>query len=676
MPRRTVHDTIIVLLSAIILLWLAVTSVQSLYASSLDHNVKERFSPSGQLEDGTIDPLHSTSKFGDTYDHANGTELLARGEESGEEWGDEGEVLLLQGLSQVLRERSPDDPPEDLTYDKAKAKGEDLLCLLQASADTVAQSKWTNAQQLDWYGWTTKPPKPLNPFHASRLISADVFEGLGPATDDADNLRVENNHDTNVRVDKRNWRKTDAIYENYFSTGGQNTAIFASQNWSPDFWGSLNDPPVTGDNVIPLKRWSDVIFLNYQSLMVGRGKDAMHRLKYIFRMRVNNKKSVKIMEGILGGGSLRESIKAWPGVYYGMETDDGRALLGTPNGLGVAWLLIQHKKQLGRKTVAGVRLYRNKDDNLASLCFYLKDVPLHPPELPPEEPKDSEEYQPDERGLVPGAAVGPRAPLTFDDAVTQGEWYLCLLYAPLNTVFQSTHTDWDDLEANGWTLIGNYAYTPYAPINAMVNIFKALDLPTAQSSYRRMSIYQDEEVEIHKRVYQPTDSHYQNYFNVGPKEAAIVASENYSPAYCGAKRNPSITGKDLVPLKQWSDVVFLKYQHLMEEYAEEGAMKRLKYVFRIHITHDTTRAVIDKVLGGDQLAVWPGKYFDMSTREGKALLGTPHGFGPSWLLVQHKEQLGRKVVVGVTVFTDKPGPQPIQCLCFHFADWEEGMKAP
>jgi hypothetical protein len=43
----------------------------------------------------------------------------------------------------------------------------------------------------------------------------------------------------------------------------------------------------------------------------------------------------------------------WPSISYYINTDEAQALLGTPNGCDIAWLLIQHKlkHQLGHKVV-------------------------------------------------------------------------------------------------------------------------------------------------------------------------------------------------------------------------------------------------------------------------------------------------------------------------------------
>jgi hypothetical protein len=66
-----------------------------------------------------------------------------------------------------------------------------------------------------------------------------------------------------------------------------------------------------------------------------------------------------------------------------MDSEDGKALLGTPNGSSVAWLLIQHKamSQLWHKTVKKVTILSSEftDDDpghevSSSLLFWIEYV--------------------------------------------------------------------------------------------------------------------------------------------------------------------------------------------------------------------------------------------------------------------------------------------------------------
>jgi len=61
-----------------------------------------------------------------------------------------------------------------------------------------------------------------------------------------------------------------------------------------------------------------------------------------------------------------------------MNSDHAIALLGTAHGAGVAWLLAQHRDQLGHKVIAGIRIFysdESPDRNGApNLLFCLRDA--------------------------------------------------------------------------------------------------------------------------------------------------------------------------------------------------------------------------------------------------------------------------------------------------------------
>lgn len=67
----------------------------------------------------------------------------------------------------------------------------------------------------------------------------------------------------------------------------------------------------------------------------------------------------------------------WPGLRFGMGCEEGKLLLGSPSGVGVAHLLFEHKKAFGRKWVDQVTIFSGTDDKLYVL-FRVVDVSLEP----------------------------------------------------------------------------------------------------------------------------------------------------------------------------------------------------------------------------------------------------------------------------------------------------------
>jgi hypothetical protein len=52
-----------------------------------------------------------------------------------------------------------------------------------------------------------------------------------------------------------------------------------------------------------------------------------------------------------------DETASWPGREYHADSEEGRALLGTPNASSDAYMLIQHKKHLGHKTVNKITVF-------------------------------------------------------------------------------------------------------------------------------------------------------------------------------------------------------------------------------------------------------------------------------------------------------------------------------
>lgn len=73
-------------------------------------------------------------------------------------------------------------------------------------------------------------------------------------------------------------------------------------------------------------------------------------------------------------------LPAWLGVNVGMWEQEGEMLLGSPIGATIAFLLLQHKKELGVKQITNITVFRNGDwdDNdsiRVNMAFTIKTVP-------------------------------------------------------------------------------------------------------------------------------------------------------------------------------------------------------------------------------------------------------------------------------------------------------------
>lgn len=137
---------------------------------------------------------------------------------------------------------------------------------------------------------------------------------------------------------------TNGFYNSKYIVGTKNKgAIVAEANFSPTFQrqraGSKAEIPA-------LNRWSDVVWF----LWSKEAGDQAGNLRYIFRDNARNEVTRAIIEKIHGLEDHPDTLDLpWPGRTYDMRTEDGKALLATPQGIGVAYLIKDHSDVLGRK---------------------------------------------------------------------------------------------------------------------------------------------------------------------------------------------------------------------------------------------------------------------------------------------------------------------------------------
>lgn len=107
-----------------------------------------------------------------------------------------------------------------------------------------------------------------------------------------------------------------------------------------------------------------------------------------------------------------------------------------------------------------------------------------------------------------------------------------------------------------------------------------------------------------------------------------------------------------VPLQQWSDVIFLQWQHIAGENVET-----LRYIFQPVISNAITQNIVMQALGqlGKTLNSWKDKVtIPMNTKQGQAIFGSPNGNGAGWLLINHKDAslLDIKTIESVTIWSE------------------------
>lgn len=169
----------------------------------------------------------------------------------------------------------------------------------------------------------------------------------------------------------------------YQMVNRQDGLLIAFNNLSPTAaYDGFGNP----ENAIPaLQRWSDVAYLQWSMCT-----EASDPLKFVLQYHVKNPAAEAVVQLI---NSVNDTeVMPWPGTTYETATEEGLALLGTPNGIGVAYLLIQHKANLGHKTIDKITVFRYQ--HRLMLLFHITQVQGEEVDEQLTDESDDEDYEP------------------------------------------------------------------------------------------------------------------------------------------------------------------------------------------------------------------------------------------------------------------------------------------
>ncbi|KAF2447265.1 hypothetical protein P171DRAFT_430173 [Karstenula rhodostoma CBS 690.94] len=127
----------------------------------------------------------------------------------------------------------------------------------------------------------------------------------------------------------------------------------------------------TSEELPKLQRLSD-LFWGYWV----RDNPNIANIRYFWMVDIANEDTEEILARALS--EANKKIGKWPGVTFDMDSDAGKAILGSANGAVFAWFLIQHKKQLGDKWIPRVTVFLNdigRSFSGAHILFYVEDAP-------------------------------------------------------------------------------------------------------------------------------------------------------------------------------------------------------------------------------------------------------------------------------------------------------------
>lgn len=180
---------------------------------------------------------------------------------------------------------------------------------------------------------------------------------------------------------------TGAVFREIYNV--QSRTIIGDYNYGPLF--RLNEKPRAdkdkaeglgpAENRLPdIQRWSDITWAVWAEL--ARQLRAHNDLKYIFKHDIRTTSTKGIMElaglpdddddDLSDDDDIDESFdKEWPGIKYVPGQDEFQALLGTPHGKGIVWMLVDHPDELDGKTIESITMFTAGVDGNYNLLFTL-----------------------------------------------------------------------------------------------------------------------------------------------------------------------------------------------------------------------------------------------------------------------------------------------------------------
>ena len=408
---------------------------------------------------------------------------------------------------------------EQSTYDKLVEKGQILVSALLSPQDYMVQSEWTDYDALTTWGWykMRKPGiGPVSFFDATKV----VYEFVGASMEKEKNHRAYDSHSDKKEINGVTYYPTGAEFDNRYNP----SMIIAEGIYGAEYMGKDQRPPVTGDPTPypKLKSWSDVTFLEYQKFMQDT-KEAVDSLKAVWHRAIINPTTRDLAARFFDVDDWLD-IPDWPGKDFTPDSEEFIALIGSDNGKGVVFLLLQHQKQFGNKAITKARVWK---DHTLHILYIFEDACSEGEggtSGTPDQSLARRVDEPESQKVVDARSSG-RYLVMAQDSSTE------ILESCLN-IKQSSFVQSEQLADSGWKLLGDKVTTFDEESDAaMFKSWHGLNLDLSASANHAIEYQHLEKTTgADGTVYYPSGAYYKNVVS----EGGVAAMDNASPWKTGA----------------------------------------------------------------------------------------------------------------------------------------------
>ena len=184
-----------------------------------------------------------------------------------------------------------------------------------------------------------------------------------------------NKDPSEFKVGKNTFQKTGAEYQMLY--GLAYGLIRVESMYSLRYMATKIGIP--GDKVTPSPHWSGVAWLTYLKLCDGQGED-VKATKHIMFTKLQDLEA-KSTSALLRDPDVRNQSQSWPDAFSeAAEVKPGSVVfdvvLGPSRGVGVAYFLLQHKKELGQtRHPVSVNIWQPGKTAQPCMVFTISDPP-------------------------------------------------------------------------------------------------------------------------------------------------------------------------------------------------------------------------------------------------------------------------------------------------------------
>ncbi|KAF1841088.1 uncharacterized protein K460DRAFT_410480 [Cucurbitaria berberidis CBS 394.84] len=167
-------------------------------------------------------------------------------------------------------------------------------------------------------------------------------------------------------------------------------------------------------------------------------------------------------------------------------------------------------------------------------------------------------------------------------------------------------------------------------------------------------------------------------YNIGinGKQGGVIAFKRYGPAQRAKILEPPVPEDQFPPLKSSSDIIWALWEKHVLPNAELKDKGNINFFMSLSIENKDTNQILKRALNqANSDLTRAGRTFDMSTEEGRAILGSPNAIAFAYFLIQHKAELGNKIIDAVHAMECETSHQS-PCLFFTVKRYEEHRKPP